>query len=274
MKIAVSDLIADFRTMLREKWAYGWGSAKRGEVDCAGAFAWAYKQHGASLYQGSNRMAREEVDRLIPIGEAIVAPGMAAFKRRAPGESGYALPASYQPGGSHLNGDLNDYYHVGLVDEDTARVLNAQSSATGFVASPISQGWSHVGYLKQVDYGAVETPREPAVTVTSSDTAVTVAASGSTVNLRRSASKTAALVERIPLGQTVTLRGPACGGWYPVRWGKKEGWVMAEFLELPEGGAQACSSWAVTFYDLTQAQAAGLQADNPQYPSRVEGRNG
>lgn len=254
MKIAVSDLIADFQTMLREKWAYGWGSCKRGEVDCAGAFAWAYKQHGASLYQGSNRMAREEVVRLIPVGEATVVPGMAAFKCRRPGESGYALPSGYQPGGSHFSGDLNDYYHVGLIDEDTARVLNAQSSATGFVASPISKGWSHVGYLKQADYGA-----DKAVTVTSSSTAVVRADNGLPVKLRGKPSESCRIWIEVPVGAAVTLRGPDMGGWTPVRWGNSEGYMMTKFLSRGEAG------WAVTFHGLTEEAARALTAAHGEY---------
>lgn len=284
-KISVSALLADFQTMLRERWKYVWGSAKRGEADCAGAFAWAYRQHGHSIYHGSNRIAREEIERLCPVGSVRVVPGMAAFKRRIPGDKGYSLPSSYQPGGSHFNGDLNDYYHIGLVDEDTARVLNAQSASTGFVASPISQNWSHVGYLRQVDYGAdaqMDIPEaEPAgqAEMTSSRTAVTVASSGGTVNLRAAAQLSAKLVDRIPLGETVTLRGPELSGWYPVRWGKKEGYVMADYLRANDPGAVPATpsdgtSYAVTFDDLTRAQAERLMADHSEYRSTMEERHG
>lgn len=294
-RIKVSDIISDFRRMLSERWPYVGGGSSKDGVDCSGAFAWAYRQHGCSIYHGSNRMAREEVVALIPIGQATVVPGMAAFKSRKPSDPKYDLPSSYRGGGYNYNGDLDDYYHVGLVDEDTARVLNAQEPSTGFVASPIGKGWTHVGYLKQVDYGvsdpasseqtsASKTDKQPDSTYSS--TAVTVAASGSTVNLRKSASKSAALVDRIPLGQTVTMRGPEVGGWVPVRWGKKEGWVMAEFLRVdnpgttpgtqePEGGTEDIySSYAVIFYDLTMAQAEALMADNSGYRSTMEERHG
>lgn len=275
-KISVASLIADFRRMLAERWAYG-EKTKTGQVDCSGAFVWSYQQHGRSIYHGSNRMARVEVEELIPIGQATVVPGMAAFKRRAPGAPGYDLPSSYKQGGDHYNGDLGDYYHVGLVDEDTSRVLNAQSTSTGFVASPISQNWTHVAHLKQVDYGSEAT--DP-VEVTSSATAVIVATSGQTVNLRKTASKSAALVERIPIGQTVNLRGPECDGWYPIRWGKREGWVMAEFIDVSKSAATVpdtepgSSSWAVTFFGLTHEQAVGLQSEITAFPSKIEECNG
>ena len=222
-RIPASALIADFQTMLAERWAYG-AATKRGQVDCSGAFVWAYQQHGHSVYHGSNRMARVEVEALIPMAEATPEPGMAAFKRRAPGDRGYALPASYQPGGAHHNGDLGDYYHVGLVDADTSRVLNAQSSSTGFVASPISQNWTHVARLRQVDYG----PKEE-IPLTTMEI---FAENGKAVNLRQSPSAAAARVAQLPVGTRVEVRGEA-GDWAQVTAGTRQGYVMRAYLRDP-----------------------------------------
>lgn len=274
-KIPVSSLIADFRTMLDEKWKYVASAAEHGKVDCSGAFVWAYKQNGCSIYHGSNRIARDEVDKLYPIGGVQVVPGMAAFKHRTPLDSGYALPASYKSGGSHYNGDLNDYYHIGLVDEDTARVLNAQSASTGFVASKISQNWSHVGYLKQVDYGdqgcgpgdpghpgtprPTGTPDNQNNDADTSATAVVTASSGSTVNLRIKPSTSAKLVERVPIGDTVTLLDGGSSGWAHVQWGKKTGYMMTQFLL---SGASD-GTWAAEIHDLTKAQAESIKNGYP-----------
>lgn len=222
-KIPVSDLLADFRRMLSERWAYG-AETRTGQVDCSGAFVWSYQRHGHSLYHGSNRMAREEVEALIPIGEATLVPGMAAFKRREPGASGYALPSSYKPGGAHFSGDLADYYHVGLIDEDTSRVLNAQSASTGFVASPITQNWSHVARLSRVDYG----PREEIST-----TQLTIHAdNGKAVNLRAAPSTGAARLAQLPVGTAVELIAEA-GDWAQVNASGKAGYVMRAYLREP-----------------------------------------
>ena len=278
-KISVSALIADFQTMLREKWAYAWGACKRGEVDCAGAFAWAFKQHGRSVYQGSNRMARVEVERLIPIGDATLAPGMAAFKCRAPGEKGYDLKACYKAGGAYFNGDLNDYYHVGLIDEDVARVLNAQGSATGFVASPISKGWSHVGYLKQVDYGtdaqegAADDELVTQPTMTPSSVATVYADNGLPVKMRDKPSESCRSWVQLPVGTVVTLRGPYKDGWTPVRYGSRDGYMMTKFLQVTAQTADG-TSYAVTFYDLKKDQAEELMASHNEYMSLLEERHG
>ena len=266
-QIPVSSIIADFRLMLSEHWAYRIGGAQRNDVDCSGAFVWAYRQHGISIYHGSNRMARVEVVSLIPINMANIVPGMAAFKHRKPGEAGYDLPAGYKPGAEYYNGDLNDYYHIGLVDTDTSRVLNAQSTATGFVSSPITQGWSHVALLRQVDYGAnnpvpeqpdAPTPGQP--DIPSSGTAVVYAANGLPVKLRRTASTKLPYLTEVPVGATVTLRGQSSDGWTPISYNGQNGYMMSEFLTA---GSDTGDSYAVTLSGLTYAQAKELEAAYP-----------
>jgi hypothetical protein len=68
--IPVDGLIALFNRMYREKWEYKWGAAQTGCVDCAGAFVWAYRQYGQSIYHGSNRIARRYIMELLPISQA------------------------------------------------------------------------------------------------------------------------------------------------------------------------------------------------------------
>lgn len=147
--------------MWAENWAYVWGGASVNKIDCSGVLVYVYKQHGLKIYHGSNRIARVHVDRLIPIDEALqgglIVPGMAAFRSRAPGDAKYSLGGQYKPGGRYHNGDLRGYYHIGVVDEDTAYVLNAAGTRDDFERHPIREGWSHVARLLDVDY---ETPYE------------------------------------------------------------------------------------------------------------------
>ena len=177
------ELIEEFQRMLTEKWGYIPGAAGgtwteksqdaaveetvkkygrqwigRRVADCSGAFVWAFKQHGASIYHGSNRIAREHVVELTPIAQA--QPGMAAFKAREPGEKYYALPAEYRKGGKRYNGDLRDYYHIGLVDADGRHVVHCANTQDGCVRSDIGQGWCAAAKLKQVDYAEAEEPLE------------------------------------------------------------------------------------------------------------------
>lgn len=284
-KIPVSSILSDFQLMLREKWSYIPGGSEKGKVDCSGAFVYSYRQHGHSIYHGSNRIARTEVSKLYPIGSVQIVPGMAAFKSRIPGDSGYALPSGYQPGGSHYNGDMNDYYHVGLVDDDTSRVLNAQSSATGFVASDISKGWTHVAYLSQVEYDKVkETPNSsasiPDTPNFSTTKAEVVAKSGSTVKMRKTPSKDERVWESVPVGSIVEIRGPESKGWYPIRYSGKDGYMMAEYLktsessssiEVPNNGSS--KKWSVTIVDLSFDEANVLLEEYPgrSFPEESNG---
>lgn len=223
-KIPVADILADFQRMRDNHWAYVAGSSATGKVDCSGAFVWAYRQHGKSIYHGSNRIAREEVAGLLPVKQA--QPGMAVFKLRAPNHGRYDLPSAYKQGGKHYNGDINDYYHIGLMGEN-GKVLNAQSTATGFVESPLND-WDCVGYLNQVDYGGgtndmTETCNQVLYT------GVVVAQTGKTVNLRASANKSSNIVERVKIGTEVNVLEDL-GEWLKVETADHQGYMMACYV--------------------------------------------
>lgn len=212
VNIPVNGLIDLFRRMYREHWAYDWGAARAGCVDCSGAFVWAFEQYHKVIPHGSNSMARGSVRELLPISEA--RDGMAAFKLRKPGEKGYDLPERFRGGPN-----LNDYYHVGLIDG--GRVLNAQSKATGFVSSPLT-GWEACGYLKAVDYGREAAPMEPMI-VTSDN--------GFPVKVRVNPNKESARVDTLDVGTPVQA-GEDCNGWRQITYGTDgAGYMMSQFLK-------------------------------------------
>lgn len=187
--------------------------------DCSGAFVRAYKACGLSIYHGSNRIAREYVAALLPPSEA--KPGMAAFKARKPGSSNYQLPSEYLPGGKYYDGDLNDYYHIGLVDSDPQYVINAQSTQTGVVRSRLSANWCAVGCLKAVDYSAQEEDGMGETMTVNTDK----------VNMRTAPDISAPRVEYLNKGDTVTLVIACENGWDYVTHGHKSGYVMSQFLD-------------------------------------------
>ena len=201
--------------MYKEKWKYLWGHAERGCVDCSGAFVWAYRQLGETIYHGSNTIARQDVQKLLPPSEA--KPGMAAFKIRKPGARSYALPKKFQASGSTYNGDLNDYYHIGLVDEDGKHVLNAQSEKAGFTRTPISK-WHAVGALSSVQYE--EIPMR-IMTVTS--------VNGLPVRVRKAPSKSAAIIAKLAVG-TPVIAGEEQNGWREIIFGDESGYMMSRCL--------------------------------------------
>lgn len=245
-KIAVDKLIALFQKMYREHWRYTWGIAVDGDVDCSGAFVYAYRQFGKSIYHGSNTIARKYVVALLPISEA--KPGMAAFKVRKPGQRYYDLPSKFKPGGSEYNGDINDYYHIGLVDTDGKHVLNAQSESAGFTRTALSK-WACVGYLKAVDYGGEEKPME---------TMYVTAESGRTVRMREKPSTGAKIIAEIPVG-TEVLAGADIDGWREIIHGDDGGYMMSRFLtaESPE------AKYKVICYGMSWKQVQEIRKTCP-----------
>lgn len=238
MAIPANDLIRLFRQMYDEHWPYVWGKAEKGCVDCSGAYVYAYRQFGKSIPHGSNAIARGYVRGLLPVSEAV--PGMAAFKIRKPGQQYYDLPAKYQKGGASYNGDLNDYYHIGLVDETGKYVLNAQGEKAGFTRTPISK-WGAVGYLKAVDYGKIPEKEEKPMT-----TMYVTAPNGEPVRVRKQPSTTAETVGKLRVGLAVDA-GEDNGGWRKVHSGTVDGYMMSKFLTASQdaqNGQQTASGTA------------------------------
>lgn len=221
-KIKMEALLADFQRMRDEHWAYEPNAEEEYAVDCSGAFVWAYRQHGKSIAHGSNRIARTAVGDILPISEA--KPGMAAFKALEPGEGGYDLPDAYLPGGQYYNGDLRDYYHIGLVGADGLTVLNAKGKAYGFVESSITDGWDYVAYLTDVEYEEEPQPTADEYRVT-----------GGRLNLRSKPEKHAPAIRSLAEGEIVTRIADA-GEWLKVKAGRETGYAMKQYLE-PVGGA-------------------------------------
>ena len=255
MSIPSKSILSDFQMMLADKWGYIpatagtlWTQAKQDATqnamaqkygskwighmvaDCSGAFVYSYKKYGESIYHGSNRIARKYVVELLPISEA--KPGMAAFKFYAPGQKGYNLPENYKQGGSQYNGDLNDYYHIGLVDEDPRYVLNSATTANGFIRSKISNGWNACGYLKAVDYG--DGGKDDDEPVVENDIMIVTSENGAPVNMRESASVNSRIVARVPVGSEVIVMKVDKNGWTGVKYGRYDGYMMTKFLKPKE----------------------------------------
>lgn len=249
---SVQQIISDFQTMYNDRWGYIPGSsgqlwtqtaqdkkastdpgvAKYGQqwvghrvADCSGAFVYSYRQHGLSIYHGSNRIAREYVIELLPPSYA--KPGMAAFKAYNPGDKYYDLPSEYKPGSAHYNGDLLDYYHIGLVDDDPAYVINAASTKSGIKHSKLADGWCAVGYLKAVNYNSEENSME-------AKQMIVTAESGKTVNMRQGPGKRYPVVCAVPIGSVVTGNMES-EGWAFIHYKDKTGYMQTQFLvDAPE----------------------------------------
>lgn len=219
--IQASALIALFRRMLDEHWAYEWGAARKGCVDCSGAFVWAYRQLGASIEHGSNSIAHLRVGEYVPVAKA--KPGYAVFKLRAwrdDSDNGGNRWFGQQPG---------DVYHIGLMGDD-GKVLNAQSTKTGFVASDAA-GWAFAAPLKDVIYkeGDGKVFGNAAVNITSGY-----------LNIREGASTKSKIIAKTANGARVNIIREAGGtGWvFGLLENGEAGYMSSEYLveDAPESG--------------------------------------
>lgn len=243
----VGTLISEFQTMHKEHWQYVWGKHEKGIVDCSGAFFYVFQKHGLPMYNGSNRIARIYISgKLIPIAEArkkgLIMPGMAAFKHYTDKDKDYDLKSTYKPSGTYYNGDLNDYHHIGLIDDNTSYVLNAQSSKTGFVRSKISENWTYVAKLKNIEYGGESEVISVAKEMLVKRAADTDSATN-TVFMRESPSTSAKWLQKIRFGSIVQAKGQQ-GEWTQIEYAGKTGWMMSKFLvdNIAPGGTESTGS--------------------------------
>lgn len=230
-----SELIALFERMLAERWAYEWGAARQGVVDCSGAFVWAFKQHGQSIAHGSNAIARELIrgGRMRPIREA--RPGWALFRHAFDGGE----PDKYRADG------LGNYKHIALCSRDGARALNAKGEQYGFCSDSLS-GYSYAAPLEGVEYEEEKDMNAlyQAIVATEKDP------------LRvRSAPQSGAVIGHVDRGETVEVLTE--GDWPYIRCGALTGYVSGAYLRRVEvaDNTDASSTWGVFVPCRSEAEA-------------------
>ena len=208
------------------------GDGSDGTCDCIGLIIGAIRRLGLkwSGIHGSNYAARRAVKNLqkIPVN-ADLSAGDIVFKAYEPGEKKYDLPDRYKSGGSYYNGDLRDYYHVGVVTQANPLRITHMTTPTVKVDTKLGK-WAWYGQLKLLDTAAPskETTTEKPVM----ETATVIASKGRTVNLRsKPSTSTGVILERVPIGTVLTVMSNK-SGWAYVRYGKKMGYMMATYLSF------------------------------------------
>ena len=208
------------------------GTGSDGTCDCVGLVMGAMYACGHSRYalHGSNYFARNQMATLDAISsEADCFTGMVVFKAKEPGESGYSLPDRYKAGGQYYNGDLQDYYHVGVVTSTAPFCITHCTStggANGITTDSKLGKWGYGGQLKDVDY---ETEEEETV----SQKAMVIADNGKPVNLRKSPSASAERIAKVPVGSEVDVI-TSTSDWATVEWNGHHGYMMTKYLQMAE----------------------------------------
>lgn len=241
------------------------GASDLDECDCIGMDKYSFRENGVKFSStGTNYTLRHQVEDIRPIvGTSDLEVGEVVFKFRKPGEKGYKLPEKYQKGGSDYNGDLNDYYHIGTVMSVYPLRIAHMTTPTAKVDTTIGKWGYAAKWLPQYIKTYKPTPEPEPIPeptpepIPTPETAIVWAENGKPVNMRKRPSRAAALVDKIPCGENVTLIAPNAD-WCLVQWKNKTGYMMTEFLILPEE-----ILYTVSIPHLTYEQAQALKDAYP-----------
>lgn len=247
--------------------AMGWpyvspGSNDSRGIDCSGLFVRMYRDQGAKIAHGSNSIFRRycsETAKLTDVSQLV--PGMAVFKVSKWDDS--------DAGNQWYGQDPGDVHHIGYVASvSPLRIIHA-SSAAGCVTADNKIGkWTWCGWLTAVDYSGAPAPEpEPVPEPATVTTRKVWAENGVTVNLRKTPG--GALVDRVPIGETVTVYEDD-GQWSRIKWKWKKGYMMSGFLVDPDQDEVAY--YVVTIPHLARHHAEALVKNYDGATMAEEGR--
>ena len=121
-----------------------------------------------------------------------------------------------------------------------------------------SYPWTHWAIPPQLVNETVDgspAEQEPEVIKVAYQAKVT-ATSGKTVNMRKSASTSSAVITPIAIGQVVDVTGTT-GDWSAITWNGKSGYMMSKFLAKVEG-SENNNVWYVRIECDSEAQAKAV----------------
>lgn len=246
-KVSVSAYVGKVEEIYQEQPAYqSGGDGSGGVCDCIGMGRGALKRAGATgvhNMRGTNNFVRHVDANLQPLTSASqLQVGDIVLKTRDKDDPNMRLPDQYRVGGSDYSpkwGETN-FTHFGTVTSVNPLVITHMTSPSAKKDKSI-KGWGWFGQLPWVNYngGSVDPDPDPDPSgggddPVSVEKATTMGAEGtSTVNLRSKKSTSSALVERIPIGEEVTVSNHG-DTWCAVTWKGKKGYIMTQFLIFGE----------------------------------------
>lgn len=200
------------------------GTNDKNGIDCSGMFVKMYRDQGAKIYHGSNTIFREYCSETGKITSAKdLQVGMAVFKCKSWTDA--------DKGNKWYGTEPGNLSHIGFVTSVNPLEITHCTSPVAKTDSSIGK-WAYWGKLKDVDYGGSPSPEpgpDPEPTPVTK-TMYVYAENGKPVNMRRKASKQAALVERVPVGASVIWQKDDGSGWAYVKYHGFVGWMMDCYL--------------------------------------------
>lgn len=240
------------------------GDGSNGVCDCIGLIIGALKRMGLTWkgIHGSNYAARYQTVGLsyiaseseLELGDCVYKGVGRDGKGRRPCNAGtfthkWDLPERYFQGKTYYNGDMIDYYHVGVVTQVNPLRITHMTSPSMKVDTSVGMNgkspWNYHGKVKPLvnaaSGGVTPTPTpEPTPTPTpvpsTGSEAVVVADNGSPVKMREYPSDSCRTWIKLKVGTRVTVVEPG-EKWCKINGGGKKGWYMkAEFVDIVGDG--------------------------------------
>ena len=221
-----------------------------GTCDCIGLVIGALRRMGINWYSqsgaihGTNYTVRKAVTGFTKINSVSdLQVGDVVFKAYAKGEKGWTLNKypRYLPGGKYYNGDLNDYYHVGVVT--SVSPLGITHMSTSCRTDNKLGKWAYHARLnlliKNHAYDDDPDPKpdpgpgpSPEPTPEPTQYATVYAANGLPVKMRKQPSTSCGTYDKLPCGTKVKVVEKG-SDWTKISYGNKIGWyMMTKFLKF------------------------------------------
>lgn len=189
------------------------------QEDCQAFIEQTVKRAGGRMkdYRGSNDMYRNACTSVVPLKGAKLRPGMVLFIVKHDGRE----PERYKADGKG-NAD-----HVGWYTGGIYEVVHSSASRGQVAPSTLKNGWTHAGWLKEIDYG--ERPQEEKQEVTHMSTGYIDLPADNNVFLRISPNRESSWYARVP-GQDAVEIVSTSGGWVRVKWGGYDGYIDSKYV--------------------------------------------
>ena len=205
------------------------GDGSDGTCDCIGLIIGAIRRSGGtwSGIHGTNYAVRQQIEEKLEIKSVNdLFVGEAVFKYTDDTKN---LPANYKPGGKYYDGDLRDYYHVGVVMSVKPLQIKHMTSPHAMTDTKLGK-WKVGGRLKKVDYLSI-IDNGGASIMKGLYQAKVVTKSGS-LNMRATTSTNSKIIAKIPQNTIITIYDDSAStGMYQTQYNGLVGYVSNKFLE-------------------------------------------
>ena len=241
------------------------GDGSNGTCDCIGLIIGAIRRMGLKWtgIHGSNYAARYQTVGLayiaseseLELGDYVYKGVGKDGKGQRPCNAGtfthkWDLPSRYWQGKSYYNGDMLDYYHVGVVTQvNPLRITHMTSPSMKVDTSVGTNGkspWNYHGKVKplvnavtsgskpsETTSPVIDPPKDTASTGTE---AIVYAENGFPVKMRQYPSDSCKTWIKLTVGTKVEVVEPG-ETWCKINGGGKKGWYMkAEFVDIVGDG--------------------------------------